>query len=166
MKKKKICMLGGYGVGKTSLVRNFVHSIFTEKYHITIGVKIDKKTVVVNNQEIMLMLWDIAGEEDNFTIPLSYLKGSDGYLLVIDGTRERTCGQAADIQERVQKSFGALPFVVCINKSDLKDDWEIDESALEAMRSKEWLIIESSAKTGKGVEKAFTELARRVCSDS
>lgn len=162
MIKKKICMLGGYGVGKTSLVQNFVHSIFSEKYHITIGVKIDKKTIRMGDQEMMLMLWDIAGEEENFTIPLSYLKGSDGFILVIDGTRARTCEQAEEIHERVQDAFGSLPFVVCINKADLSDEWEIDESVIEGLRKKGWQVIESSAKTGQGVEKAFNDLAAEI----
>ena len=42
---KKICLLGGFGVGKTSLVSRFVHSIFSDKYLTTVGVKIDKKSV-------------------------------------------------------------------------------------------------------------------------
>ena len=77
-------MLGGFAVGKTSLVRRFVHSIFSDKYHTTIGVIIHKKTVLIDGHEINLLLWDIGGEEEIFPIPASYLKGSAGYLL---GTR-------------------------------------------------------------------------------
>ena len=56
MIKKKICMLGAYGVGKTSLVRRYVYSIFSEKYLSTVGVKIDKKVVQVEGQEVHLLL--------------------------------------------------------------------------------------------------------------
>ncbi len=166
MIKKKICMLGGYAVGKTSLVKNFVHSIFSEKYHITLGVKIDKKSILVNDQEVTLMLWDIAGEEENFTIPLSYLKGSDGYILVIDGTRKKTYDQAIDIQARVQKNMGDLPFVVALNKSDLVDEWEINPSTCSEMEQRKWMVVESSAKSGKGVEKVFANLAEKIFSDT
>ena len=65
MVKKKIGMLGSFGVGKTSLVARFVHSMFSDKYHTTVGVKIDKKVVRVNGSEVTLMLWDMAGEETN-----------------------------------------------------------------------------------------------------
>ena len=153
-------------MGKTSLVRRFVHSIFSEKYHVTIGVKIDKKSVIIGDQEIKLLLWDIAGEEESFTIPPSYLKGSDGFLLVIDGTRRATYDQALDIHERTKESCGDIPFVAVLNKSDLIDDWKIDEEMLKDMQQKNWLLIKSSAKLGNGVEEAFSALAQKILSQS
>jgi small GTP-binding protein len=64
MIQKKVCMVGTSGVGKTSLVAKFVHSIFSDKYLTTVGVKIDKKTVTVDGNEVMLMIWDLAGDDD------------------------------------------------------------------------------------------------------
>ena len=64
MIKKKICMLGAFAVGKTSLVQRFVNSIFSEKYQTTIGVKIDQKLVQTGDTEVNLMLWDIHGEDN------------------------------------------------------------------------------------------------------
>lgn len=159
-------MVGSYGVGKTSLVKRFVHSIFSEKYHITIGVKIDKKTVIMDNQEIKLLLWDIAGEEDAFTIPPSYVKGSDGYLLVIDGTRMNTYEQAIDIQKRIREAMGDIPFIVVLNKSDLVDDWELGEDILDDMRQRNWMVIKGSAKLGTGVEEAFDAIVREMLDQS
>lgn len=166
MIKKKICMVGSYGVGKTSLVKRFVHSIFSEKYQITIGVKIDKKTVMMNNQEIKLLLWDIAGEEEVFTIPLSYVKGSDGYILVIDGTRMNTYEQAIDIQKRIRDVIGDIPFIVVLNKSDLVDDWKLGEDILDDMRQRNWLVIKGSAKLGTGVEETFDTIVREMLDQS
>jgi GTPase SAR1 family protein len=71
MLKKKICMLGSYGVGKTSLVGRFVRSMFDDKYHTTVGVKIDKKVLSIEDQEVTLMLWDMAGEEDGAPVKLN-----------------------------------------------------------------------------------------------
>lgn len=159
-------MVGSYGVGKTSLVKRFVHSIFSEKYQITIGVKIDKKTVIMDDKEVKLLLWDIAGEEEAFTIPPSYLKGSDGYLLVIDGTRMNTYEQAVDIQKRIQQDIGDTPFVVVLNKSDLVDDWKLGEDILDDMRQKNWLVIKGSAKLGTGVEEAFNTIVRKILDQS
>ena len=155
-------MVGSYGVGKTSLVKRFVHSIFSEKYQITIGVKIDQKTVMMDDKEIKLLLWDIAGEEEAFSIPPSYLKGSDGYILVIDGTRKSTYEQAIDIQKRIQKDLGDAPFVVVLNKSDLVDEWELDEYILDDMRQRNWLVITGSAKLGTGVEETFDTIVRKI----
>ena len=65
MLQKKICMLGGFSVGKTSLVRRFVKSIFSETYLTTVGVKIDKKSVALPDKTVDLILWDLAGEDDS-----------------------------------------------------------------------------------------------------
>ena len=159
-------MVGSYGVGKTSLVKRFVHSIFSEKYQITIGVKIDKKTVIMDDKEIKLLLWDIAGEEEAFSIPPSYLKGSDGYILVIDGTRMNTYEQAIDIQKRIQQDIGDTPFVVVLNKSDLVDDWELGKDVLDDMRQRNWLVIKGSAKLGTGVEETFNTIVRNMLDQS
>ncbi|MCK5519546.1 MAG: GTP-binding protein [Candidatus Marinimicrobia bacterium] len=162
MLKKKICMLGGFGVGKSSLVKHFVHSIFSEKYHITIGVKIDKKSITIGDQEVLLLLWDIAGEEEKFSIPPSYLKGSDGYLLIVDVTRKSTLEQAFDIQKRTMEAIGDIPFVIMLNKSDLKDERQLETNDLDEIKKKGWLVIESSAKLGTGVEEAFNKLVSKI----
>src|SRR4030095_6092425 len=88
--QKKVCMLGTFAVGKTSLVRRFVESIYSDKYHTTVGVKIDKKVVPVDGEEVMLMLWDIEGTESEHEMRMSYLRGAAGYLMVVDGTRQET----------------------------------------------------------------------------
>ena len=76
MIRKKICMVGSFAVGKTSLVARYVHSLFSETYQTTIGVKVDKKTVDIGGDEVTLVLWDLAGEDDLMPIQLSYLRGA------------------------------------------------------------------------------------------
>ena len=98
--QKKICMLGSFGVGKTSLVSQYVRSIFSDKYLSTVGVKVDKKEVVVDNQRVNLVLWDLYGEDGFQTIQQSYLRGTSGYLLVADGTRFETLAAARDLRDQ------------------------------------------------------------------
>jgi small GTP-binding protein len=160
--QKKICMLGGFSVGKTSLVKRFVASVFSESYLTTVGVKIDKKTVDLGERAVNLILWDVAGEDDVSTVRMSYLRGSAGYVLVADGTRLSTLEVALSLRARVEAELGALPFVLLLNKSDLKDEWAIGEDKLEELRQTGWSVRASSAKTGDGVEDAFKELAARV----
>ena len=95
MLQRKVCLLGAFAVGKTSLVARFVHSLFSERYHTTIGVKIDRKTVRVNGRDVNLMIWDLAGEDEFMSLRMSYLRGTDGCLLVIDGTRKDTLATAS-----------------------------------------------------------------------
>ena len=80
-------MIGSFAVGKTSLVQQFINSIFSEKYQTTIGVKVDQKKILIGDMEITLIIWDIHGEDEFQKIQLSCLKGASGYLLVMDGTR-------------------------------------------------------------------------------
>ena len=104
MIQKKICMLGSFAVGKTSLVRRFVESMYTDKYHTTVGVKVDKKTVKVGEQETTLLLWDLEGSETEHDLRKSYLRGASGYLLVADGTRKETLYHVLSLQLRAQEA--------------------------------------------------------------
>jgi small GTP-binding protein len=160
--KKKICMLGAYGVGKTSLIRSFVYSIFEDRYHSTVGVKIDKKTVEIKDQTIEFLLWDIAGEDERFTLPISYLRGTSGYLLVVDGTRKGTLDKAIDLQQRTENAIGEIPFIVILNKTDLENNWELDQKALDALNNMKWRFIKTSAKLGTGVNEAFYKLGQEI----
>lgn len=162
MIQKKICMLGAFAVGKTSLVQRFVQSIYSDKYHTTVGVKIDKKQVVANGQDVNLLLWDIQGEDGIEKLRSSYLRGAAGYLLVIDSTRRETLDIAYMMQKHAQETLGFVPFVVVINKTDLVDQWEIEEVALEYMKSQGWIVYKTSAKTGQAVEDAFLTLATKM----
>ena len=155
-------MLGAYAVGKTSLVSRFVRSLFSEKYHTTVGVKVDKKTVTVGDQEVSLMLWDLAGEDHFYQVKMSYLRGSAGYLLVADGMRRSTLEKAIELQERTEREIGKVPFILVINKLDLIDDWEIKEPDLSTIPPGDWQVVSTSAKTGSGVNEAFMALSRRL----
>jgi len=161
MISKKIAMLGMWGVGKTSLVQQFVNSIYDDKYHATLGVKVDKKVVKAGDQDVNLMLWDIAGSEDNFSVPMNYVKGAAGYLLVLDGTRAKSLESGAELVEIINREVGKLPFVIMINKSDLP--WEMTEADVENVlgeHGQPW--FSGSAKTGENVDLAFHTLAQNV----
>ena len=162
MIQKKVCLIGASGVGKTSLVAKFVHSMFSDKYLTTVGVKIDKKTVAVNGAEVMLMIWDLEGDDEYQRLQTSYLRGTSGYLLVADGTRSVTLDQAIEIQGRVSAATGPLPFLLALNKADLASQWEIDQSRMADPAGRGWKAFKTSAKEGAGVEEAFVELSRQM----
>lgn len=162
MLQKKICMLGSFAVGKTSLVRRFVESMYSEVYHTTVGVKVDKKNVQVDGTDVSLVLWDIYGEDDYQKMRWTYLRGASGYLLVADGTRKNTLDKAYDLEKRVREEAGVIPFVLVVNKSDLQQDWEFDPENESQIVAENWSVLRSSAKTGQGVEEAFSLLARKM----
>ena len=162
MLQKKICMLGSFAVGKTSLVRRFVESIYSDIYQTTVGAKIDKKNLRVGDKEVSLVLWDIYGEDDYQKMRWTYLRGASGYLLVADGTRKATLEKAFTLEQKVRQEAGAIPFVFVINKSDLIRDWELDSAIESQMAAQGWSILRSSAKTGEGVEESFSLLTRKM----
>jgi small GTP-binding protein len=158
---KKVCMIGAYGVGKTSLVKRFVDSIFSDKYLTTVGVKIDKKQLRVGEEDVTLMLWDLAGEDAVTEVRLSHLRGASAYILVADGTRGSTLDTALDLQKRVRNAIGRVPFIFVVNKTDLQDRWVIRQDTLDELSREGWPVFLSSAKTGAGVEELFLKVAEK-----
>ena len=165
MIQKKICLLGGFGVGKTSLVSRYVHSIFSDKYLTTVGVKIDKKSVTLDGTDVDLVIWDIYGQDDYQKVRMSYLRGASGYLLVLDGTRGGTLDIALGLQDSAEKTIGKVPFIVVVNKADLSGQWEISDRDLMQLTNRGWRVIKTSAKTGGAVEAAFATLAHAMVNE-
>ena len=159
MIQKKICMLGAFAVGKTSLIRRYVHSMFDERYQTTVGVKIDKKQLEVDGDDVTLMLWDLYGEDEFQSLRLSYLRGASGYLLIADGTRPESMDRIHSLQITAERSIGKVPFLLLINKADLADQWVVTEDDIASLRDQGWSVLRTSAKTGSGVEEAFSLLA-------
>lgn len=162
MLHKKVCMLGSFAVGKTSLILRFVESIFSDRYLTTVGVKIDKRVISVDGQDVTLVLWDLYGEDEFQKLRMSYLRGASGYLLVADGTRPASLEKAIAIKEEAEKTFGVTPFVMVLNKCDLIQDWEITEEREAELTGRAWKIVRTSAKTGEGVESAFQSLIKAM----
>ena len=156
-------MVGAFGVGKTSLVRRFVDSIFSDRYLTTVGVKIDRKDVSVGPVLATLVLWDLAGEDDVAQVKTSHLRGASGYILVVDGCRAVSLAKAVELQSRIQEQLGPLPFILVLNKADLREQWEVQQASVAKLG---WPVFETSAKTGAGVEEMFHALAGNIISES
>lgn len=164
MQTRKVCLIGDFGVGKTSLAARFINNEFSDKYLTTVGVKVDTKTVELESGEsVKFILWDIAGTDSATPVYKSYLKGAGGYLLVADGTRAYTLDNALQLRDTVQDQLGDLPFIGLLNKADLSDEWELDNERIDELKAQtgaDWL--KTSAKSGDHVEEAFKALARAL----
>jgi small GTP-binding protein len=168
---KKVCLLGDFATGKTSLVRRFVYDRFDDKYISTIGVKVSRKTISVPCSEgvveLTMMLWDLAGSEEFNRVRTSYLRGSAGAVVVCDLTRPETL-------ETLQRQAGELwaispgaQLVLAANKRDLVEpsppaglrtlDAEQVQAGVAGLGAPYYL---TSAKTGDEVEELFRHLGR------
>ncbi|MFQ5837891.1 MAG: Rab family GTPase [Thermoplasmata archaeon] len=168
--KMKLCLAGEAAVGKTSLIRRFVYDQFEDKYTVTLGAKVTKKTVTVNNPrgkgkiEVDVAIWDIMGEK--FLRELlreAYFYGAQGILAVCDVTRAETLVDLEDWKVAIEKVVGEIPILILANKVDLKDEAVIDEKGLQLF-CEGWQCpyLFTSAKSGKNVDKAFSEMAKMV----
>ena len=162
MIQKKVCMVGLQGTGKTSMVKRFVHSRFSERYLSTVGVKIDRKPVDVGGAEVTLLLWDIEGRTEENDVPASYLRGAHAVLYVVDGTRRATFEQLPSLRELVRTTVGDVPSLLALNKADLEAEWELTRGDDATLSGAGLHTLRTSAKSGMGVEDAFHWLAKEV----
>lgn len=160
--QKKVCLLGAFGVGKTSLVHRYVQGIFSEVYQTTIGVRIDKKSVALPSGEVLLIVWDIYGQDEFQEVHASYLRGASGFILVADGTRAYTLDVALDLREFALKTAPGAASILALNKIDLLPDWEVDERRIASLSRGGLAVIRTSAKTGEGVEEGFRLLTETM----
>ena len=157
MISKKVILTGSFGVGKTSLFNRFIYSIFSEKYLTTIGVKVNKKTVQIDDHDLTMLIWDIAGEVTQDKVPVSYFLGTSGIVYVFDLTRPTTTKNLTADLEYLRKMVPNVTIKVVGNKKDLVTPEQITEFLKENNVYDDAL---TSAKSGEGVEEMFMELGR------
>lgn len=162
---RKICLLGDFAVGKTSTVARFVSNTFSDTYLTTVGVKVDTRSVPVDDERTArLVVWDIAGSSMIDQTRANYVRGAHGLMLVADGTRHSTFASALDLWLQACETCGSeLPAVLMINKFDLADRWEVSPETL-AQAGRTLPLFKVSAKTGASVEEAFKALAGKMVS--
>jgi small GTP-binding protein len=171
---QKICLIGDFGVGKTSLIRQFVDRQFSDKYLSTVGVKISRKLVTIdqinNNSQtethkLQLMIWDIEGSTRFKSISPSYLQGAKGALIVGDVTRETSIQNLREHVQLFQSINAKSSLIIALNKVDLIEKNE-KEQILQSINL-EFLSLNipvqiTSAKTGEGVDETFQKLAHQM----
>ncbi|MBN2394605.1 MAG: GTP-binding protein [Anaerolineae bacterium] len=165
--QKKVCLLGDFAVGKTSLVRRFVYNLFDDKYISTIGVKVSRKTVSlpVSNDiaSVTMMLWDLAGSEEFSQMRASYLRGAAGAVLVCDLTRPETFEHLQIYINDLRKISPDAQFLLAGNKNDLIEQHRVSHKHIEDFAAR-WAIPYrlTSAKTGDDVEALFRVLGNML----
>jgi small GTP-binding protein len=158
----KVCMLGDFGVGKTSLVARFVRSTFSDRYLTTVGVKVDSKDIALPGRDpLKLVLWDIAGRSALDAPSTSYLRGASALLLIADGTREASLSSALNLLMQSRSLLPDAIAVLAVNKLDLVERWEVAPATLAELR-RSLPVFETSALSGAGVEEAFAGIATRL----
>jgi small GTP-binding protein len=168
---KKVCLLGDFAVGKTSLVRRFVYDLFSDKYISTIGVKVSRKTVVVPRThdlvELAMMLWDLGGSEEFDQMRASYLRGASGAVLVCDLTRPDTLDSFRKYADELLRVCPGARLILAANKCDLTDQQRLAPAEVEAVAGAlNAPFYVTSARIGEEVEALFRHLGRLLVESS
>jgi len=157
----KLCLLGDGAVGKTSLVRRFVFDVFDDKYLVSFGTKVSKKSMTIGEDTVDLMIWDILGQRTHESLHAAYYRGAAGALAVCDFTRPDTMYSLRQWIGSFRSVVGNKPIIILGNKSDLDKEFSIDD--LKAFGSQVGCdVLDTSAKTGHNVEQAFVDIGRRL----
>lgn len=162
MKKasKKIILLGHFGVGKSSLIRQFVENTFTSDYKVTIGVHILKKDVeVAPDENVSLIIWDLEGYDDIKKTRASYLLGTHGFIYVFDITRPATFENLKNDIDYLKTQYNNTPLKIVGNKADLVTKTYLRENKDSFGIKPDFF---TSAKTGDKVDELFTDLAKEL----
>lgn len=167
---QKICLLGDFSVGKSSLIRRFVEDKFSDDYLSTVGVKVSRKSVELKaKQQIKLLIWDLEGHTRFKSITPTYLKGSSGSIVAADLTRTDTL---ENLNQHIDLFLETNPngfIIVALNKADLIEPEKLSRLIeLYGSSSCDRVInvYPTSAKTGQHVEQIFSELTGKIVQES
>jgi small GTP-binding protein len=160
--------MGAFSVGKTSVVRRFVHEVFDERYTTTLGVKIETMLVELPTGTVKLVIWDMEGAETGDELAdlvtsrmAAYLQGVDGVMLVADGTRTITVDTALQLHRWLLGKWPGVPAILLLNKSDLQEEWKLTTAEAEEI-SKSLQCFTTSALSGDHVERSFHHLVQMI----
>lgn len=159
MISKKVILTGSFGVGKTSLFNQFIYQQFSDKYLTTIGVKVNKKDLTIDGEDLSMLLWDIAGEVAQDKVPASYFLGAGGIIYVVDVSRPMTFANMETDIAFLKKLLPDTTIIIVGNKKDLVSAEELAEMAQNL--TVKWDFV-TSAKTNENVDALFLELGKRL----
>jgi small GTP-binding protein len=159
----KICTVGDFSVGKTSLVRRYVEGIFDDKYLSSIGVWITRKRVELSDNAINMIVWDLASGEDFQSDRSSYLRGAAGAIVVCDLSRSETLIAAEKYYRQLEMASPNVDVVLLGNKADLVDAREVSDESLHALAAElNCSLFLTSAKMNSNVNEVFQHLAHEI----
>jgi Ras-related protein Rab-7A len=166
----KVIILGDSGVGKTSLMQQFVNGKFSQQYKATIGADFLTKELVLDDKTVTMQLWDTAGQERFQSLGVAFYRGADCCVLVYDVTNQKSFENISLwkdeflVQANV-KNPENFPFVIIGNKVDVDESKKV-VSTKKAQQFAQNLgnlpLFQTSAKEAVNIDQAFDVIARNA----
>jgi len=163
-KQKKVILIGNFSVGKTSLIRRFVENSFSDEYISTIGMKISKKEIKINDEILLLLIWDIEGAVDKVKrVNKTYMRGANGVIIVADiFSSDIKDDIISHLDDFYSVNKDNIPAIIALNKIDKNRDFTIN---IEDILSNYPMILDkfyTSAKDSLNVEEMFKLLSKEM----
>lgn len=160
--RRKICLLGARGVGKTSLARRLSEDAFDAPFESNVGVGIFRTDLTLGDISLQLMLWDPGGDEAPAQYNRSFISGASALAFIVDATDPRTLDALLQTQARRRGFIGSRPSLLLVNKIDLTQDFALTKQQLDEAGRLNWYVAQASAKSGYNVREAFERLAKMM----
>ena len=159
----KVLVVGNGAVGKSSMIRRYCKGIFTTNYKKTIGVDFLEKQLRLDDNDIRLMLWDTAGQEEFGAITKSYYRGAQACVLVFSTTDRDSFLAIESWRKKVQDEVGTdIPLVLVQNKIDLLDEAVVEQHEAEGLAKKLKLrFYRTSVQENLNVDQVFQYLSEK-----
>ena len=160
----KFIIVGDVSVGKTCILQRFETDTFSFTNPPTMGVEFVRKQINIDNQQIMVQIWDTSGEERMFALASQYYKSSCGVILVFDVTRKETFDHLKFWIQKINDNANQKCLKMLVgNKVDMEFQRVIRKDEAEAFaKANNMVYVETSAKTAKNVYESFNNLALNV----
>ena len=164
----KIVLIGDTCVGKSCILVRFSDDLFEDNYITTIGVDFRFKTMVVKNKTAKIQIWDTAGQERYRSITTAYYRGAAAIIICFDSTNKESFNNLNNWIDEIGKYTDKdVDKLILMNKCDLKKERQIDKNEILNFEKENGIkILEVSAKTGEGVDKAFEYIIEKLIDKS
>ena len=160
--KLKLLLIGDTAVGKTSMILKYTDNKFPEAHIATIGVEYKTKSIYTDKYKITLNIWDTSGQERFKSITKSFFRNTNGVLFVYDIANYKSFSNVKNWMKDSEMS-GKFESILCGNKVDLENNREVEFDTLKEYGLKQKIpVIETSAKTGVGINEAFKLIAEQI----
>ncbi|CAI8619039.1 unnamed protein product [Vicia faba] len=165
----KVIVLGDSGVGKTSLMNQYVYKKFSQQYKATIGADFVTKELLVDDKLVTLQIWDTAGQERFHSLGAAFYRGADCCVLVYDVNIQKTFDTLSNwhadfLKQADTENPDAFPFVLLGNKIDVDGG---NSRRVTEKKARDWCAsrgnipyFETSAKESYSVDDAFLCVAK------
>ncbi|XP_061646484.1 ras-related protein Rab-23 isoform X1 [Phyllopteryx taeniolatus] len=158
----KVVVVGNGAVGKSSMIQRYCKGVFTKDYKKTIGVDFLERQIIVNDEDVRLMLWDTAGQEEFDAITKAYYRGAQACVLVFSTTDRDSFLAIDNWKEKIEAEVGDIPTVLVQNKIDLLEESVIKNEEAEGLAKRlKFRFYRASVKEDLNVTEVFKYLAEK-----